>query len=126
VNLADALGIVPWQSIDGQVNTPQRLGDVASRDVWCMAEGLEDFWIDASDPRWHLLLAILKSVGHNEETVAPLDRFDDYPEGVVLAFGLTADTAICLPSLDAMLNSGIMKQQAWQVLCDNRTLLSLA
>jgi hypothetical protein len=126
VNLVDALGIVPWQSIDGQVNTPQRLGDVASRDVWCMAEGLEDFWIDASDPRWHLLLAILKSVGHNAETVAPLDCVDNYPDGVVLAFGLTVDAAICLPSLDAMLKNGAMKQQAWQVLCDNRALLSLA
>jgi len=126
VNLVDALGIVPWQSIDGQVNTPQRLGDVASRDVWCMAEGLEDFWIDASDPRWHLLLAILKSVGHNAETVTPLDSFNDDTGGIVLAFGLTADAAICLPSLDAMLNNGAMKQQAWQVLCGNQALLSLA
>lgn len=89
-------------------------------EFWCMADGLEHFWQDEGDARWHLLLAILKSVGLNLDSVMPLDSADDYACGAVLSFGIVSDFAICLPALDDMLNDGALKKQAWRALCANR------
>jgi len=123
VNLADALGIVSWLKTGSEAMTAQSADDASITGVtefWCMADGLEHFWEDESDARWHLLLAVLKSVGHDLDSVMPLDSADDYAGGAVLSFGIVSDFAICLPSLDDMLNDGALKKQAWQTLCTNR------
>jgi hypothetical protein len=122
VNLADALGIVSWLKIDGDsaLVEPESVSSSGGHaEYWCMADGLEHFWEDESDARWHLLLAVLKSVGHDLDSVMPLDSADDYAGGAVLSFGIVSDFAICLPSLDDMLNDGGLKRQAWQTLCAN-------
>jgi hypothetical protein len=122
VNLADALGIVSWLKIDGDsaLVEPESVSSSGGyAEYWCMADGLEHFWEDESDARWHLLLAVLKSVGHDLDSVMPLDSADDYAGGAVLSFGIVSDFAICLPSLDDMLNDGGLKRQAWQTLCAN-------
>jgi hypothetical protein len=126
VTLAEALGVIPWLKIgeDSVVTEYMQASDSSSAtnhaEYWCMADGLEHFWEDETDARWHLLLAILKSIGHSLETIMPLDSADDYTGGWVFSFGIVNDFAICLPSLDAMLNDGLLKKQAWRTLCTNR------
>jgi hypothetical protein len=123
VNLADALGVVSWLKTGSEAMTAPSADDASTTgctEFWCMADGLEHFWEDEGDARWHLLLAVLKSVGHDLDSVMPLDSADDYAGGAVLSFGIVSDFAICLPSLDEMLNDGASKKQAWQTICTNR------
>jgi len=125
VNLADALGVVPWLKIDGDsaLVEPESVSSSGGHaEYWCMADGLEHYWEDETDARWQLLSSILNAVGHSVETVMPLDGADDYAGGYVFAFGVVHDFAICLPSLDEMLNDGGLKRQAWQTLCANRVI----
>lgn len=119
MNLKEALGIVSWQSIEGQeVLTSEGTDNVpfvshAYGDVWCVGEELVDCWAVDDDPRWQLLINMARAVGITVEQLQPAD-IEDVPAGERLWL---FDGQTGLPYLQAMLEQTAQKSVAWKHLC---------